>query len=77
MPHFDDALELILDIEREDEDVNKIPDISILQPYAEMLYGLIHQRYIITRMGLHQMVREASAQSGYIPHVTTCWIIIV
>ncbi|KAL1928671.1 hypothetical protein VTP01DRAFT_2457 [Rhizomucor pusillus] len=70
VPHFDDAFELILDIEREDEDVNKIPDISILQPYAEMLYGLIHQRYIITRMGLHQMFEKyKNGHFGYCPRV--------
>jgi casein kinase II subunit beta len=40
-----------------DEDASKIPDVSIVESSAEMLYGLVHQRYILTRMGLQAMVR--------------------
>ena len=41
----------------EDEDTSKIPDVSIVESSAEMLYGLVHQRYILTRVGLQSMVR--------------------
>lgn len=41
----------------EDEDTSKIPDVSIVESSAEMLYGLVHQRYILTRVGLQAMVR--------------------
>jgi casein kinase II subunit beta len=41
----------------EDEDTSKIPDVSIVESSAEMLYGLVHQRYILTRAGLQAMVR--------------------
>lgn len=34
----------------------KIPDVSIVEASAELLYGLVHQRYILTRAGLHAMV---------------------
>lgn len=34
----------------------KIPDVSIVEASAELLYGLVHQRYILTRAGLQQMV---------------------
>lgn len=39
-----------------DEDTSKIPDVSIVEASAELLYGLIHQRFIITRVGLQAMV---------------------
>lgn len=40
----------------QDEDASKIPDVSIVESSAEMLYGLVHQRYILTRVGLQAMV---------------------
>lgn len=43
----------------EDEDTSKIPDVSIIESSAEMLYGLVHQRYILTRVGLQAMVRRS------------------
>ena len=41
-----------------DEDTAKIPDVSIVEASAELLYGLVHQRYVLTRAGLHAMVSE-------------------
>lgn len=55
VPFYKEALEMILDIEPQ-EDSLKIPDVSIVESSAELLYGLIHQRYIITRQGMQQMV---------------------
>ena len=44
--------------------------MSIVESSAELLYGLIHQRYIITRQGLQQMVAKyESAHFGYCPRV--------
>ncbi|MBA2017591.1 hypothetical protein HLX62_24380, partial [Escherichia coli] len=37
--------------------MHRVPDVSIVESIAELLYGLIHQRYILTRQGLQQMVR--------------------
>lgn len=37
--------------------MHRVPDVSIVESSAELLYGLIHQRYILTRQGLQQMVR--------------------
>jgi casein kinase II subunit beta len=58
-PHvqfFREALEIILDLEPEDAMYNRVPDLSLLEPSVEMLYGLIHQRFILTRQGMQQMV---------------------
>ena len=41
----------------EEDEVHRVPDVSIVESSAELLYGLIHQRYILTRQGLQQMVR--------------------
>jgi len=41
----------------EDEDSLKIPDDLTIETSAEMLYGLVHRQYILTRVGLQAMVR--------------------
>lgn len=53
-----------------EEESLKIPDMSIVESSAELLYGLIHQRYIITRQGLQQMVAKyEAAHFGSCPRV--------
>ena len=43
---------------------------SVVEPYAAMLYGLIHQRYLLTRNGLRLMAeRYAAEQFGFCPRV--------
>ncbi|KAF9977087.1 casein kinase 2 regulatory subunit [Actinomortierella ambigua] len=66
VPFYKEALEMILDLEPE-EDSTKVPDVSIVEASAEQLYGLIHQRYIVTRQGLQQMAEKY--QAG---HFGTC-----
>lgn len=39
-----------------EEDSSKIPDVSIVESSAELLYGLVHQRFILTKAGLGCMV---------------------
>lgn len=53
---YKETLEIILDLEPDDEMYNRVPDLSLLEPSAELLYGLIHQRYILTKQGMYQMV---------------------
>ncbi|KAF9534264.1 casein kinase II, regulatory subunit [Crepidotus variabilis] len=60
VPFWKEAMEMVLDVEPEDEDTSKIPDVSIVESSAEMLYGLVHQRYILTRAGLQAMVSQVS-----------------
>ncbi|KAF9485296.1 hypothetical protein BDN70DRAFT_871319 [Pholiota conissans] len=58
VPFWKEAMEMVLDVEPEDEDTSKIPDVSIIESSAEMLYGLVHQRYILTRVGLQAMAEK-------------------
>ncbi|KAJ7591034.1 casein kinase II regulatory subunit-domain-containing protein [Mycena floridula] len=69
VPFWKEAMEMVLDVEP-DEDASKIPDVSIVESSAEMLYGLVHQRFILTRMGLQAMVdKYQSAVFGSCPRV--------
>ncbi|THH02742.1 hypothetical protein EW026_g144 [Hermanssonia centrifuga] len=54
VPFWKEAMEMVLDVEP-DEDTSKIPDVSIVEASAELLYGLVHQRFILTRAGLQAM----------------------
>jgi Casein kinase II regulatory subunit len=69
VPFYNEALSMILDGDygfkihalqdadmQEDEYRRQPPDIQIVENSAEMLYGLIHQRWIISRAGLQAMV---------------------
>jgi casein kinase II subunit beta len=40
-------------------------DPNIIEPYAAMLYGLIHQRYLVTRNGLRVMAERYSCPRFY------------
>ncbi|KAJ7807097.1 casein kinase II, regulatory subunit, partial [Mycena leptocephala] len=52
------------------EDAAKIPDVSIVESSAEMLYGLVHQRYILGRAGQQAMVdKYESGIFGSCPRV--------
>ncbi|KAG1438373.1 hypothetical protein G6F56_012665 [Rhizopus delemar] len=64
VPHYQEAMDLILDIESEDAKV----DSSVIERYAALLYGLIHQRYLLTRNGLRVMAqRYSNEQFGVCP----------
>ncbi|KAH8830947.1 casein kinase II regulatory subunit-domain-containing protein [Flagelloscypha sp. PMI_526] len=69
VPFWKEAMEMVLDVEP-DDDASKIPDVSIVESSAEMLYGLVHQRYILTRAGLQAMVdKYESGIFGSCPRV--------
>lgn len=57
---YKESLEMILDVEPRDEDEynHKVPDVSLLVPFAAQLYGRIHQRYITTQVGLQQVYEK-------------------
>ncbi|SGY19313.1 BQ5605_C014g07614 [Microbotryum silenes-dioicae] len=72
VPFYKEAMEMVLDVEAGEytpplDSSHRVPDVSIVESSAELLYGLIHQRYILTRQGLQQM---ASAFFGTtFPHL--------
>ncbi|ANB14581.1 casein kinase 2 regulatory subunit CKB1 [Sugiyamaella lignohabitans] len=56
IPHYKEALELILDLEPETPP--KLPTIPIIEQSAEQLYGMIHARFILSRPGLQIMAQK-------------------
>eukprot|EP00223_Ostreococcus_mediterraneus_P004585 CAMPEP_0174579518 /NCGR_PEP_ID=MMETSP0929-20130131/1639_1 /TAXON_ID=548131 ORGANISM="Ostreococcus mediterraneus, Strain clade-D-RCC2572" /NCGR_SAMPLE_ID=MMETSP0929 /ASSEMBLY_ACC=CAM_ASM_000573 /LENGTH=224 /DNA_ID=CAMNT_0015760873 /DNA_START=151 /DNA_END=825 /DNA_ORIENTATION=+ len=58
VPYYDYALDVILDIDR-----GNVSDLSeqqqeLVESAAEMLYGLIHSRYILTHRGMSLMLEK-------------------
>lgn len=69
MPFYKEALDMVLDVEPTDADL-KVPDVSIVESSAELLYGLVHQRFILTRPGLSAMAHKFEhGHFGYCPRV--------
>lgn len=56
VPQYHAALEMILDLEPEYP--AKLPSVALIEHSAEILYGLIHARFITTRQGLNLMVQK-------------------
>ncbi|KAI0979348.1 hypothetical protein GJ496_001688 [Pomphorhynchus laevis] len=58
VPHYKEALDVILDIEP-DEDLDDNPSKNdVIEQAAEMLYGLIHSRYVLTNTGIALMAEK-------------------
>ncbi|KAI3713570.1 hypothetical protein L1987_72150 [Smallanthus sonchifolius] len=75
VPYYDYALDLILDVEssRGNGDTFSEEQNEIFESAAEMLYGLIHVRYILTTKGLGAMLEKyKNAEFGRCPRVYCC-----
>ncbi|KAL7611373.1 hypothetical protein Lser_V15G10147 [Lactuca serriola] len=73
VPYYDYALDLILDVESSHGDMFSEEQNEIIESAAEMLYGLIHVRYILTTKGLAAMLEKyKNAEFGRCPRVYCC-----
>ncbi|KAL8253861.1 hypothetical protein R6Q59_032082 [Mikania micrantha] len=73
VPYYDYALDLILDVESSHGDMFSEEQNEIIESAAEMLYGLIHVRYILTTKGLLAMLEKyKNAEFGRCPRVYCC-----
>lgn len=73
VPYYDYALDLILDVESSHGDMFSEEQNEIIESAAEMLYGLIHVRYILTTKGLGAMLEKyKNAEFGRCPRVFCC-----
>lgn len=65
VPFFDFALDTILDIESANADLLTDEQQDTVDSAAELLYGLIHARYILTTKGLNAMVSQRRRSASY------------
>lgn len=73
VPYYDYALDLILDVESSHGDMFTEEQNELVESAAEMLYGLIHVRYILTSKGMAAMLDKfKNYDFGRCPRVYCC-----
>uniref|UniRef100_A0A803PN13 Casein kinase II subunit beta n=1 Tax=Cannabis sativa TaxID=3483 RepID=A0A803PN13_CANSA len=70
VPYYDYALDLILDVESSHGDMFTEEQNELVESAAEMLYGLIHARYILTSKGMAAMTSTKTMILGGVPEFT-------
>ena len=64
MPYYDYALDLILDSDSSTTEILTEEQHELVESAAEMLYGLIHVRFILTSRGMSAMFEKFKARSA-------------
>ncbi|KAL5973760.1 casein kinase 2 regulatory subunit [Asimina triloba] len=73
VPYYDYALDLILDVESSHGEMFTEEQNELIESAAEMLYGLIHVRYILTSKGMAAMLdKYKNYDFGRCPRVYCC-----
>lgn len=73
VPYYEYALDLILDVESSHGDMFTEEQNELVESAAEMLYGLIHVRYILTSKGMAAMLEKfKNFDFGRCPRVYCC-----
>ncbi|KAF3569825.1 hypothetical protein F2Q69_00062247 [Brassica cretica] len=73
VPYYEYALDLILDVESSNSEMFTEEQNELVESAAEMLYGLIHVRYILTTKGLAAMTEKyKKCDFGRCPRVYCC-----
>ncbi|GER43226.1 casein kinase II subunit beta [Striga asiatica] len=73
VPYYDYALDLILDVESSHGDMFTEEQNELVESAAEMLYGLIHVRFILTSKGMAAMLEKyKNYDFGRCPRVYCC-----
>ncbi|KAJ6706059.1 CASEIN KINASE II SUBUNIT BETA [Salix purpurea] len=73
IPYYDYALDLISDVESSHGDMFTEEQNELVESAAEMLYGLIHARYILTSKGMAAMLdKYKNYDFGRCPRVHCC-----
>lgn len=73
VPYYDYALDLILDVESSHGDMFTEEQNELIESAAEMLYGLIHARYVLTSKGMAAMLdKYKNIDFGRCPRVFCC-----
>lgn len=58
VPYYDYALDMVLDVDSPQDDMLTEEQQEVVEQAAEILYGLIHARYIVTTRGLSAMLEK-------------------
>ncbi|KAK9479120.1 casein kinase II regulatory subunit-domain-containing protein [Lipomyces japonicus] len=62
VPHYREALDMILDYDPDPDDASRLPNMPIIENSAELLYGLVHARFLLSRSGLAVMAEKFDLQ---------------